>query len=142
MPAKVIDIKGSKHETELMSEARERLTEDANPREVAALARAMDPMLLRCRRMRQHKWEPTAASKVRGGFEEHLVCERCDATKARWYNSKGHIVEYGPVQYPDGYLFTGLGRLGAEGRDVINLASLQADLQVRVSAKKARRRTA
>lgn len=123
----VTDIRPSRRRNQ-PSEAQERLRETASPREVAKAVEAMSTGMLRCRRMRQHKWEPSNAVKIRGGFQEWLACERCDAKKERLYNSRGSIVAYGEIEYPEGYLLVGLGRLDERGRDVINLASLQRDV--------------
>jgi hypothetical protein len=107
------------------SEAYERLSEEARPADVRRLAEAMDEAMLECRRFRQHRWTPSSATKVRGGFNETLICDRCGAEKDRFYNSRGRLTEYSAVRYPEGYLFTGLGRMGQDGRDAINLVSLR-----------------
>lgn len=80
------------------------------------------------------------ADKVRGGWVETLVCERCQSEKDRRYNSKGRVIEYGQPRYAEGYLISGFGRMGEEARDVINLASLRMDMEVRAAADKVRRR--
>lgn len=119
----------TREESTPRSEAYERLREEANPREVRKAVEGMSDDMLLCRRMRQHSWTPSAASKVRGGYREVLVCTRCEAVKERKYNGRGHVMDYGTVRYPEGYLLKGVGRLGEAGRDVINLASLQRAIE-------------
>lgn len=123
-------------EVDVPSEAAERLTEEATPRQVARAIAGMSAGMLRCRRLRQHNWEPASVEKERGRFIEVLVCTRCDSYKSFKYSAKGRVAERRPITYSEGYLLIGLGKIGEAGRDVINRTSLQADMElVRAKAK-------
>lgn len=78
-------------------------------------------------RERNHPWDDGTAKRVRGGFERTLVCPRCDAKKHQKLDRNAHVLS-DHIEYPEGYLNEGGGRLSTEGRDLIRKANVTRSL--------------
>jgi len=73
-----------------------------------------------------HSWTPFRAWKIKGGgWEEHRLCVNCNSTLIRLIDKQGYTV-YRRIAYADGYVLKGLGRLSANDRAAIRLASVKA----------------
>jgi hypothetical protein len=58
-------------------------------------------------------------------IERTLQCKRCTAKKDQQISgTDGSIIWTGQIEYPEGYLFTGVGRLTSEAMGVVRLASV------------------
>ena len=76
-----------------------------------------------CRDWR-HSWRPYRAWKIRGGFEEHRQCAVCGAVVVRLLDSRGYQTSR-RIQYPDGYVVKGMGRLTEDDRAELRLAGVR-----------------
>lgn len=86
---------------------------------------------LLCRELR-HAWGPYTAAYMKGRrnvIERTLQCKRCTAKKDQQISgTDGSILWSGQIEYPEGYLFTGVGRLTSEAMGVVRLASVTNSL--------------
>lgn len=106
------------------SENAERLVEEMTPKQVRQMVADLPDEWLLCRRVR-HAWQPLSAARMRGGGWEILRCSRCGAEKEHQYDRHGNRTYTGQPTYPDGYLFTGQGRMGKDGRLALTHESLR-----------------
>src|SRR3954466_6172264 len=71
-----------------------------------------------------HVWAHREAVRVLGGFRQVLGCQNCQTEKVQMINRRGEIQE-SRVYYAEGYLLVGLGRLRADTKSIVRLASLE-----------------
>lgn len=96
----------------------------ADPGEVREWADTLPERFLHCREL-NHNWRPYNVGRHRdGGFERVLRCSRCKARKYQHLSTDGMLVGSPRLEYPDGYLHTGNGRITGTSRGVLRLASL------------------
>jgi hypothetical protein len=76
-----------------------------------------------------HAWRPyTASFNARERcYEQSLRCTRCRTIRQRLLDTHGQVL-HSQYVYADGYLVTGMGRLAADAKGEMRLASIQADL--------------
>lgn len=107
---------------------------------IALLERQLQEMAedyLLCRELR-HQWDGYTARYMpedKRRIERTLKCKRCKAEKDQEISARdGSILWTSSVRYPEGYLFTGVGRLTSETMGVVRLASVTNQLfkQVKV----------
>ena len=95
--------------------------------EVERQCQAMPEDFLSCRELR-HQWDGWTARYMpedKRRTERTLRCKRCKAEKDQEISSRnGELLWTGSVRYPEGYLFTGVGRLTSEAMGVVRLASV------------------
>lgn len=74
-----------------------------------------------------HSWQPFAVEILpkNQGYAQELVCSRCDTHRIRFLDRFGDIASHPIYHWPDGYRMVGLGRLTAEDRCQIRLASVR-----------------
>lgn len=111
-----------------------RQTRTKKPDPISQLERQLQVMpedYLLCRELR-HAWGPYTAAYMRGQrnvIERTLQCKRCKGRKDQQISGKdGSILWSGQIEYPEGYLFTGVGRITSETMGVIRLASITHQL--------------
>jgi hypothetical protein len=104
--------------------------------DLAAAIDAMPESHIHCRDY-GHSWRPfTASYDARERcYVQQLRCTRCRTLRQRLLDTHGQVIKSAYV-YADNYLVKGIGRLGAEARGEVRLASVQADL-ARYQAKEA-----
>lgn len=92
--------------------------------EVSSWAEGLPDNFLRCREL-SHNWSPYTASinnRTRTIYRV-LRCTRCKARKHQDLTPRGHVVRT-HIQYAEGFLHKGKGRIVGEARDVLRLASV------------------
>lgn len=86
---------------------------------------------LQCRELR-HQWNGYTAWYSRTNkniIERTLRCQRCGAQKDQEISARnGTLLWSGALRYPEGYLFTGVGRITSEAMGVVRLASVTNQL--------------
>jgi len=77
-----------------------------------------------------HSWRPHWAEALprKQGWLQELRCERCGTTRKRILDKYGDVIT-SSYRYTDGYLFPGLGRLTAEDRGQLRIASIMDTLE-------------
>jgi hypothetical protein len=72
-----------------------------------------------------HVWQPQGATwnpRYRIYFTSQ-VCPRCQCVRNSEVNERGHVLASW-INYADGYLTKGLGRVAGDARDVVRLAAI------------------
>lgn len=99
-------------------------TPGADPAEVEKAAARWSEIFLQCRTYGHH-WEPARATWNARERYFHQI-QRCRCTSERHAEIGERGQKYAQwIDYAEGYLLEGLGRIGTEGRDVLRLASLR-----------------
>lgn len=92
--------------------------------EAEKIAEELPDHFLMCREL-PHAFMPFNATMDRHGIiERTLRCVRCQTRRIMGVNSANGEILFSKYEYPDGYLLKGVGRLSAEGRNVMRRASL------------------
>lgn len=78
-------------------------------------------------RERNHPWDDDSAKRVRGGYERVLICPRCGAKKHQKLDRRCHVIS-DHIEYPEGYLNEGGGRIDTDGRDLIRMTNVKRQL--------------
>lgn len=92
---------------------------DGGRSEMAEAIHAMPANYVVCRESRHH-WVPfTARPAAHGNFERVRRCDSCGGVKWTLLDSRFRILEEKPIQYPEGYLLQGLGRLTGDDLAVV-----------------------
>lgn len=103
--------------------------------DVERLADQWTPDILRCRTY-GHLWEPQQAtynSKYRY-YKVVQICRSCDSYRNMELDSRGHVVSQS-IDYADGYLSKGVGRIIGDGRDILRLQTVLKTFDVRKTSK-------
>lgn len=89
---------------------------------------AMPEQFLRCRENR-HYWRPfTARRASHGNFERVRRCD-CGGVKWQLLDNRFRVIEEKPIQYPEGYLVQGLGRLTGDDLAVVRGLNFLRELE-------------
>lgn len=89
---------------------------------VDQIIEGIDPTSLVCRDF-AHSWTSWYAKRTEDGFERGLRCTNCDTRKVQKLDTLGYIAA-SRYEYPDGYVLKGVGRVNAEFKACVRLASL------------------
>lgn len=108
----------------------------ATPRAVRKAALSMDEQHLHCRDY-GHSWQPYSVAEEGRGFVRELICS-CEAIRKDRLDRRGGVVSSG-IDYPEGYLLKGLGRVTGETKGIIRLQSIMADMNGHMKAHTSRR---
>jgi hypothetical protein len=74
-----------------------------------------------------HGWRSFTAKRIDNGLiEQTQRCGRCRSTRTRVLNGRGGVVESWKIDYVDGYLIKGLGRITGADADHVRLRSVEA----------------
>lgn len=95
----------------------------ADPAAVADVATGWTDRTLHCRTY-GHGWTPSSVTRAGEGFVVKQRCNRCRNSRQQDMDSRGYASPWRYI-YADGYLTSGLGRIGGDGRAVLRLASLR-----------------
>ena len=77
-----------------------------------------------CRTL-QHMWRYMKVNKVKGGWEQQLLCLRCDTEKIQRLDRDG-IIQSTTYHYKkDQYLVEGLGAMDAKDRGSLRLRAME-----------------
>lgn len=101
----------------------------ATPRQVRDQARDMEQEYLRCKSY-GHQFDPFTVERLRGAFIVHLKCHRCTTVTSQEISLRGMLLTGRSYNYPDGYLFKGIGRIQGEARGAIRAACITNDLKM------------
>jgi len=82
----------------------------------------MEPEFLACR-YRRHAWDPYTAHRTPAGYDERLICVRCEAIRHTVYTRRFTIVRTS-ITYPAGYRLIGLGALTGTDRGGVRAAAM------------------
>lgn len=98
--------------------------EYADPAEVSDFAAELSDKFLECRDT-GHNWRRLAArwSPHLGEYRRVHRCRSCRAERTQRLSDKGAILS-SSIDYPDGYLHKGLGRIVGDGRDLLRLETM------------------
>lgn len=102
-------------------------TKFADVKEVKKAARGMEDAFVHCRTM-GHVWAQRTVEHVKEGFYQLLGCKTCPTTKEQIINRRGEII-HSHINYAEGYLIKGLGRLRADTKAVLRLESVKRYLK-------------
>lgn len=94
----------------------------------------MSDVSLQCRDYR-HSWAAFTVTPQSYGFERTLRCRDCKSLREETLNRRGSRVGDPKYIYSEGYLIKGLGRLTADDRDALRLASLLRSIPKETSVK-------
>lgn len=92
-------------------------------REVAAFAKSLPDPYLECRRF-GHPWKAYTVDKDGPRFVETTQCPRCESTRTQVLDRRGMIVGHANVNYSDGYLAHGIGRITGEAKGILRLEGM------------------
>lgn len=95
----------------------------ATKRSVAKAVENMTAEQVHCRTL-GHVWAHRQVTRILGGYEQVLGCKNCSSEKIQMINKKGEVQE-SKLRYSPGYLLKGLGRLKAETKAIVRVASLE-----------------
>lgn len=96
----------------------------AAPEEVAAQVKNWDDDVLRCRTY-GHQWQPSRAPLNRKGFYSVTeFCPRCTCSRHYEMSTRGVIFGHPTIEYAEGYLTNGLGRIVGDAKGVVRLAAI------------------
>lgn len=104
---------------------------DADYSDVKRQASEWPDEYLECRTY-GHDWRPSRAT-WNPAYRYYLVtqlCPRCLSERRIDMNDRGHVVNQW-IDYAEGYLSKGLGRIVGDGRDALRLATIERTFQVR-----------
>jgi hypothetical protein len=93
------------------------------PIDIEEAIEEMSDTSLRCRDFR-HSWAAFTVTPQSYGYERSLRCRDCKSLRNETLNRRGSRVGDPKYVYSEGYLIKGLGRLTADDRDALRLASL------------------
>lgn len=99
-------------------------TRYATPEEVESRAAQWSQQVLECR-VDGHAWRPARATHSTAYRFYYVVqrCPRCQTERHTEMTERGRITARW-LDYPDGYLSKGAGRIVGDGRDMLRLAAL------------------
>lgn len=99
----------------------------ADPSEVASWAVGLPERFLICRDV-NHRWGAYQAWKEgtarNAGYTRVLKCGGCRTLRVDTLDSQGYKIST-KYEYPEGYLHTGMGRMGQDSRAAIRLTGLE-----------------
>lgn len=97
----------------------------AEPRDVEKAAAAWDDEILKCR-TDGHRWEDRRAAKnMEYRFIRIVqVCPRCACERITEMDFYGEVFSRS-IDYSEGYLLVGLGRISGQGRNVLRMATVE-----------------
>lgn len=72
-----------------------------------------------------HGWRSATVLHRPGIYTIIQRCSRCTTERERDMTERGDVLGSWHMHYPRGYLLVGLGRIGAENRGLLRLASLR-----------------
>lgn len=79
-------------------------------------------LMLACRDLGHH-WRPVTAKREKDGIARVMECTTCGAERYQTLDRQGYIVS-SSYRYQAGYTIPGIGRLTAEHRATMRLASI------------------
>ena len=94
-------------------------------RTVRAAIKQMADEHLHCRDY-GHTWTHYTVKSHSSGYEQALLCTRCEAQRVRLLDLRGRVVS-NYYRYPDGYRVEGLGYMSVEDKAQVRLASCCAN---------------
>lgn len=99
----------------------------ADPAAVEEWITKWSEALFRCRYY-GHDWQDHRArfNDLYGFFSVTDRCSRCFSLKHKELNRYGHQISKSQIEYVDGYLIKGLGRIIGDSRDVVQLAAVKS----------------
>jgi hypothetical protein len=101
-----------------------RRTVSDHQRRIADAVESMPDTHIECRDF-GHSWRPLAATWLDGGnLERVLTCARCSTRRYQILDRQGYVLS-GHYAYADHYLIEGIGRMTADDRAAVRLASIQ-----------------
>jgi len=115
------------------------VTDYADAAAVSQYAKGLSNEFLLCRTYR-HPWQPETATWNKAYRYYHVthICPRCGSRKHEEMSERGQVYS-GWIEYAEGYLLEGVGRIAGDGRDVLRLTSIERTFQVtRMSAAESR----
>ena len=96
----------------------------ATPDSVRQATRVWTSEQITCRTY-GHNWTPRTVFHRPGAYTITQVCGRCGNERYHDMDERGYVLSRWRMNYRDGYLLKGMGRIGADGRSQLRLASLQ-----------------
>lgn len=78
-----------------------------------------------CRANNLHAWKPFTARRGRGYILLTQRCTRCFNRRTAEMDEQGYLITRWKIEYREGYLLKGLGRVGPDGRAALRLATLR-----------------
>lgn len=107
----------------------------ASPTEVERQAARWSEAFLECR-LYGHNWRPSSATfhNVYRYWRIVQQCPRCTSERVAELDSHGAVTSQ-QIDYADGYLTDGIGRIVGDARDTLRLAAVQRLYTVRKTRK-------
>lgn len=97
----------------------------AAPKDVRKMAQTWDQDQLECR-LYGHDWKPQRANQDGKTLLIAVVqlCPRCDSERHQEISGRTGAVFAQWIDYGEGYLMQGMGRIGSDGRNVLRLEAV------------------
>lgn len=101
------------------------LPKRADRDEVAELADHWPAAFLACRNY-GHQWAPLrAVINARGWVDVRELCPRCTSERSYEMSPRGRVYGHPSIDYAEGYLASGLGRIQGEAKEAVRAGSIR-----------------
>lgn len=90
--------------------------------EVEIAAHAMSDQYIQCRDF-GHTWTLWRVFRKKGYFERQLHCRRCKTNRTQTLSNRGEVL-HSHYQYEEGYQLKGMGRMLADGKNVLRVEAM------------------
>lgn len=87
----------------------------------------MKPEFVRCRDGNHH-WMPHTVRTASYGYERIRKCDSCMSFRSTLLDHRGYVIEDKGINYTDGYVLVGLGRLSGDDRAAVRLNQVKREV--------------